>query len=128
KESKKFILNSALSCLSTPHKPKIQKVNRKAIADLCSLGVDFLENDENYKNTDAMKEYKENCKMQEKNESLSKINNILNFLDDALNYDFAEFPYKIWSHLIHKSIDIDTKYLANIISYTLTDFHCNCKQ
>ncbi|KAG2208091.1 hypothetical protein INT47_010453 [Mucor saturninus] len=48
--------------------------------------------------------------------------------DGVLNYDFAEFPYKIWSHLIHKSIDIDAKHLANIISYTLTDFHCNCKQ
>ncbi|KAI9470610.1 MAG: hypothetical protein EXX96DRAFT_585056 [Benjaminiella poitrasii] len=27
-----------------------------------------------------------------------------------------------------KSIDINTKNLANIISYTLADFHCNCKQ
>ncbi|OBZ81520.1 hypothetical protein A0J61_10434 [Choanephora cucurbitarum] len=66
--------------------------------------------------------------MQERNESLSKIDSTLGFLDDVLNYEFVEFPCKIWSHSIHRSLDTNTKYFANIISYTLTDFHCNCKQ
>ncbi|KAI9270140.1 hypothetical protein EDC94DRAFT_499451, partial [Helicostylum pulchrum] len=34
----------------------------------------------------------------------------------------------IWSLPIHKPADINTRHLANIISYTLTDFHCSCKQ
>ncbi|CEP19565.1 hypothetical protein [Parasitella parasitica] len=57
--------------------------------------IESLENDDNYKDTDTMKEFRETRKMQEKNESLSKINNILDFLDGGLKC-------RIWSHLIHK--------------------------
>jgi hypothetical protein len=41
------------------------------------LKIESLENDDNYKNTDTMKGFRESCKMQEEeNKSLSKINNI----------------------------------------------------
>ncbi|CAO3639361.1 unnamed protein product [Mucor hiemalis] len=128
KNQKRFILNSALSCLSAPHKPKVQKVDRKTIADLCSLGIECLVDDELYKDTDAMKEFKENCSMQERNSSLLEVCQILDFLDDVLNCPFGKFPHTLWSHPVHDSTDTDTNNLANIISYTLTDFHCNCKQ
>ncbi|KAI7848296.1 hypothetical protein BDC45DRAFT_541124 [Circinella umbellata] len=56
KNQKSFILNSASFCLSTPHKPKIQKVDTRTIANLCSLGIEYLENDDEYKNTETMQE------------------------------------------------------------------------
>ncbi|KAI7896587.1 uncharacterized protein EV154DRAFT_547240 [Mucor mucedo] len=105
---------------------------------LGGVGVESLENDKNYKNTDAMKKYlTKTVKCRRKANHCQKSTMSWIFLmgswfgdweDDILNYDFAEFPYKIWSHLIHRSIDNDNKHLANIIAYTLTDFHCNCKQ
>lgn len=35
KNQKGFILNSPLLCLSTPHKPKIPKEDKKTIAGIC---------------------------------------------------------------------------------------------
>lgn len=80
---KRFTLNSSLLCLSAPHKPTVQKVDMKEIADLCSLDIKSLEKDERYENTDATKEFKVNCEMQEMNKSLSEIDDIPGFLDDG---------------------------------------------
>ncbi|ORE05722.1 hypothetical protein BCV72DRAFT_208714 [Rhizopus microsporus var. microsporus] len=52
----------------------------------------------------------------------------MDYLRDVLSYEFTEFLPNIWSHSIHRSEDIRTKQFANLIAYTLTDYHCNCKQ
>jgi hypothetical protein len=64
-----FVLKSTLSCLSAPHGPKIQQVNRKSICDICSLGIECFNNSESHRNSDSMKEYREQCDMQKKNAS-----------------------------------------------------------
>ncbi len=51
----------------------------------------------------------------------------MDYLRDILNCEFNEFIPNIWNHSVHRSEDIKTKQSANII-YSLTDYHCNCKQ
>ncbi|KAI9273833.1 hypothetical protein EDC94DRAFT_510359, partial [Helicostylum pulchrum] len=65
---------------------------------------------------------------QQSNTSLSTINGIMVYLDDLLSYNFNNFLPNIWTHKIHQSDNMKSKHFANITAYTLTDYHCNCKQ
>lgn len=128
KNTKKYSLKPPVSCLAMPHTPKIQVLDSETIMKGCALGIESLINNPKYSKTDEMKELKNNQHSQQKNTSLSKTSNIMDYLGDVLNYDFTEFLPNICSHSIHQSGDITTKQFANLITYTLTDYHCNCKQ
>ncbi|CEP19194.1 hypothetical protein [Parasitella parasitica] len=128
KNSKTYSFKPPVSCLTMPHTPKIQERDSRAILKNCALGIESLINKSEYTNTDEMKELKTNQKQQRDNMSLSKICGIMDFLRDALNYEFNELLAALWTHPILDSSDSTARHFASIIAYTLTDFHCNCKQ
>lgn len=58
RNKKNFVIFHPAAYLTSPNKPKIQYVDRERIKELCDIAMEFLVNNDNYKNEEAMKEYK----------------------------------------------------------------------
>lgn len=128
KNKKKLTILHPTAYLTSPNQPKIQRVDREAIKDLCVIAMEFLVHNENYENGDAIKEYKSYVEDQDRLASFDLFPGVRGFLNDILTVNREDFVQAMWSNEIRLKATGSARTLMDIISYTLTDFSSNCKQ
>lgn len=91
KNQKKSVIFNPATFLTAPHKPKIQCIGREKIRDFCEIGMEFLIDDDNYKNKEAMNEYKGYVVVQNKFASFDSFPGVSEFIEDVLSTDKEDF-------------------------------------
>jgi hypothetical protein len=91
KNQEKFVIFNPATFLTAPHKPKIQYIDREKIRDFCEIGMEFLIDDDNYKNEEAMNEYKGYVMDQNKFASFDSFPGVAEFIQDVLSTDKEGF-------------------------------------
>lgn len=114
--------------LTSPNKPKTQYVDRERIKELCDIAMEFLVNNDNYKNEEAMKEYKSYADDQNNLASFGSFPGVEDFIKDALKADQEDFVRVLWNNEKRLKATGPVRTFMDIISYTLTDFSSSCKQ
>ncbi|EIE83339.1 hypothetical protein RO3G_08044 [Rhizopus delemar RA 99-880] len=127
KNQKKSVIFNPATFLTAPHKPKIQCIDREKIRDFCEIGMEFLI-DDNYKNKEAMNEYKGYVVVQNKFASFDSFPGVAEFIEDVLSTDKEDFIKMLWNHEKRLKATGTTRTFMDIVCYTLTDFISNCKQ
>ncbi|RCH89981.1 hypothetical protein CU098_009815 [Rhizopus stolonifer] len=90
--------------------------------------MEFLVHDKNYKNGDAIKEYKSYVEDQDRLASFDFFPGVRDFLSAMLKIDREDLVQALWNNEIRLKATGSARILMDIISYTLTDFSSNCKQ
>ncbi|KAG1455025.1 hypothetical protein G6F46_008352 [Rhizopus delemar] len=144
KNQKKSVIFNPATFLTAPHKPKIQCIDREKIRDFCEIGMEFLI-DDNYKNKEAMNEYKGYVVVQNKFASFDSFPGVAEFIEDVLSTDKEDFIKMLWNHekrlkatgttrtfmdiyrLLHKKLSTRAN-LHRIIPAKVDDDYCqSCK-
>ncbi|KAG2206414.1 hypothetical protein INT46_006964 [Mucor plumbeus] len=128
KNQKKYVIFNPATFLTAPHKPKIQYIDREKIRDFCEIGMEFLIDDDNYKNEEAMNEYKGYVVDQNKFASFDSFPGVAEFIQDVLSTDKEDFIKMLWNHEKRLEATGTTRTFMDIVCYTLTDFSSNCNQ
>lgn len=128
KNQKKFVIFNPATFLTAPHKPKIQYIDREKIREFCEIGMEFLNDDDNYKNEEAMNEYRSYVADQNKFVSFDSFPGVSEFIQDILSADEGDFVRMLWNHKKRLEATGTTRTFMDIVCYTLTDFSSNCKQ
>lgn len=128
KNKKKFVIFNTAAYLTSPNKPKIQYVDREQMRDWCDIAMESLMGSETDINEEVIEEYKR-CSDDQKNlTSFNSFPGVSDFLNDVLKAGREDFPEMLWKHEKRLEATGTTRTFMNIICYTLTDFHSNCKQ
>ncbi|KAG1471323.1 hypothetical protein G6F56_002192 [Rhizopus delemar] len=106
----------------------IQYIDREKARDFCEIGMGFLIDDDNYKNKEAMKEYKGNVEDQNKFASFDSFPGVAEFIRDVLSTDKEDFIKTLRNHEKRLKATGTIRTFMNIVCYTFTDFSSNCKQ
>ncbi|KAG1042885.1 hypothetical protein G6F43_011792 [Rhizopus delemar] len=128
KNQKKSVIFNPATFLTAPHKPKIQCIDREKIRDFCEIGMEFLIDDDNYKNKEAMNEYKGYVVVQNKFAAFDSFPGVAEFIEDVLSTDKEDLIKMLWNHEKRLKATGTTQTFMDIVCYTLTDFISNCKQ
>ncbi|KAG0770302.1 hypothetical protein G6F57_000333 [Rhizopus arrhizus] len=125
---KKFVIFNTAAYLTSPNKPKIQYVDREQMRDWCDIAMESLMGSETDINEEVIEEYKR-CSDDQKNLTLfSSFPGVSDFLNDVLKAGKEDFSEMLWEHEKRLEATGTTCTFMNIVCYTLTDFHSNCKQ
>ncbi|KAI7903000.1 uncharacterized protein BX663DRAFT_536418 [Cokeromyces recurvatus] len=124
----KFVIFNPTTFLIAPHKPKTQYVNREKIRDFCEIGMEFLTDDDNYKNEKAMNEYRGYVVDQNKFASFDSFPGVAEFIQDVLSTDKKDSIKILWNHKKRLKATGTTWTFMDIVCYTLADFTSKCKQ
>ncbi|CEP16440.1 hypothetical protein [Parasitella parasitica] len=128
KNKKRFTIFHLTVYLTCPNKPKIQKVDREAIDDFCDIEMEFLVNSNNYKNEEAVEDYKRYAEDRHRLASFDIFPGVRDFINEAMNAEEKDIVRVLWNSEIRLRTTGSTRTLMDIICYTLTDFTSNCKQ
>jgi len=90
--------------------------------------MEFLIDDDNYKNEEAMNEYKSYVVNQNNFASFNFFPGVTEFIQDVLSTDKEDFIRMLWNHEKRLEATGTTRTFMDIACYTLTDFSSNCKQ
>ncbi|CEP19541.1 hypothetical protein [Parasitella parasitica] len=101
---------------------------KKKIREFCEIGMEFLIDDDNYKNEEAMNEYRSYVADQNKFASFDSFPGVSEFIQDVLSTDEEDFIRTLWNHEKRLEATGITRTFMDIVCYTLTDFSSNCKQ
>ncbi|KAG1292474.1 hypothetical protein G6F66_006937 [Rhizopus arrhizus] len=108
---------------TTHHSPPMKKMR-----DWCDIAVESLMGSKTDINEEVIEEYKR-CSDDQKNlTSFSSFPGVSDFLNDVLKAGNEGFPEMLWEHEKRLEATGTTCTFMNIVCYTLTDFHTNCKQ
>ncbi|OBZ84462.1 hypothetical protein A0J61_07484 [Choanephora cucurbitarum] len=128
KNKKKFVIFNIAAYLTSPNKPKIQYVDREQMKDWCEIAMESLIDCDTDINEEVVKEYKRCSENQKNLASFNSFPGVSDFLNDVLKADKEDFPEALWKHEKRREATGIARTFMNIICYTLTDFHSNCKQ
>lgn len=127
-KNKKFVIFNTAAYLTSPNKPKIQYVDREQMRDWCDIAMESLMGSETDINEEVIEEYKR-CSDDQKNLTLfSSFPGVSDFLNDVLKAGKEDFSEMLWEHEKRLEATGTTCTFMNIVCYTLTNFHSNCKQ
>ncbi|GAA5809218.1 hypothetical protein MFLAVUS_002623 [Mucor flavus] len=98
KNQKKFVIFNPATFLTAPHKPNIQYIDIEKIREFCEIGMEFLIDDDNYKNEEAMNEYRSYVADQNKFASFDSFPGVSEFIQDVLSTDKEDFIRTLWNH------------------------------
>jgi hypothetical protein len=79
----------------------MQYVDCDKIKDICSIGMEFLENEPDYADQEERDEFKLYSLDQENLKSLRSLPGIFDFLQDCLDTEPENLPLFVWTHKIH---------------------------
>lgn len=101
----------------------MQVVDQDRLKDVCSIGMEFLEDNLNFSEPEEIMEYKANTVDQANFKSLYQFPGVITFIKDCLDYDTEDLPAATWAHTIHRDSSGLTKKFTRVIAYLLLAFY-----
>lgn len=122
-EGKTYRLYRPGHSISSPHRLKVEAINMKSLSEYVVMAGSRINCDV----PEVRGEFEANIREGSMNGSLKAIPGALEFLRNALQLPFKDFPKQLWQ--LDCSSDLqESKDIINIMQYTLTSFYLHCMQ